>query len=229
LAESSETDAVVVFLLLGAMWAVVLVPPWIQSRREARPIASMMTFRSQLWSLRRATPDYGLDSYRWYGDDQDEYDDDYDDDVDSEDAEVHALDPQVGAAVAVAATAAGTAGGVGFGPAVGSRPLPLVALDRRAELAPAYASDRRAVSYRRRRRTLGALLLLNLAGLAPMILYGGVYTYLAAGAGALLAVYFGLLVRRGRREAERSRKVRYLTPIRAPRPAVVVIGSGAAR
>ena len=102
----------VVFLLLGAMWAVVLVPPWLQSRREARPIASMMTFRSQLWSLRRATPDYGLDSYRWYGDEQD---DGYDDDADSEDAEVHALDPQVGAAVAAAATAAGTAGGVGFG------------------------------------------------------------------------------------------------------------------
>jgi hypothetical protein len=219
-------DAVVVFLLLGAMWAVVLVPPWLQSRREARPIASMMTFRSQLWSLRRATPDYGLDSYRWYGDDQD---DGYDDDVDSEDAEVHALDPQVGAAVAVAATAAGTAGGVGFGPAVASGPLTPMALGRRAGLPPAIATAHRAQSYRRRRRTLATLVLLNLAGLAPMVLYGGVYTYVAAGAGALLALYLGLLVRRGRREAERSRKVRYLTPIRAPRPAVVVIGSGAAR
>ncbi len=212
----------VVFLLLGVMWAVVLVPPWVQSRREARPIASMMTFRSQLWSLRRATPDYGLDSYRWYGDE----DDQDDDDVDSEDAEVHALDPHVGAAVAAAT---GTAGGVGFGPAVASAPLAPVSLGRRAGLLPATATTRRAQSYRRRRRTLGTLVLLNLAGVVPTVLYGGAYTYVAAGAGALLALYLGLLIRRGRREAERSRKVRYLTPIRAPRPAVVVIGSGAAR
>ena len=48
-------------------------------------------------------------------------------------------------------------------------------------------------------------------------------------AGTLLVAYLGLLVRRGRREAERAQKVRYLTPIRAPRPSVVVIGSGAVR
>ena len=47
--------------------------------------------------------------------------------------------------------------------------------------------------------------------------------------GTLLVAYLGLLVRRGRREVERVQKVRYLTPIRAPRPSVVVIGSGAAR
>ncbi len=211
----------VVFLLLGVMWAVVLVPPWLQSRRDARPIASMMTFRSQLWSLRRATPDYGLDSYRWYGDDDQD-----DDDVDSEDAEVHALDPHVGAAVAAAA--AGTAD-VGLGPAVASGPLTSVPLGRRVGLPLSPATARRAQSYRRRRRTLATLVLLNLAGLAPMVLYGGVYMYVAAGAAALLALYLGLLIRRGRREAERSRKVRYLTPIQAPRPAVVVIGSGAAR
>jgi hypothetical protein len=218
-------DAVVVFLLLGAMWAVVLVPPWLQSRREARPIASMMTFRSQLWSLRRATPDYGLDSYRWYGDD----DDGPDDEVDSEDAEVHALDPHVGAAVGVAAAAAGHGGGVGLRPGVAFGPRVSAPLGRRVGLPTAPATARRALSYRRRRRTLATLVLLNLAGVAPMVLYGGVYTYVAAGAGALLALYLGLLVRRGRREAERSRKVRYLSPIQAPRPAVVVIGSGAAR
>src|SRR4029450_5868608 len=110
-----------------------------------------------------------------------------------------------------------------FGPRV-SAPL-----GRRVGLPTAPATARRALSYRRRRRTLAPLVLLNLAGVAPMVLYGGVYTYVAAGAGALLALYLGLLVRRGRREAERSRKVRYLTPIRAPRPAVVVIGSGADR
>jgi hypothetical protein len=217
-------DAVVVFLLLGVMWAVVLVPPWLQSRREARPIASMMTFRSQLWSLRRATPDYGLDSYRWYGDDDQD-----DDDVDSEDADVHALDPHLGAAVAVAAVAASSSADVGLGSPVASGPLTAVPLGRRAGLPLPTGTGRRAQSYRRRRRTLATLILLNLAGVAPMVLYGGVYAYVAAGAGALLVLYVALLIRRGRREAERSRKVRYLTPIRAPRPAVVVIGSGAGR
>ncbi len=48
-------------------------------------------------------------------------------------------------------------------------------------------------------------------------------------AATLLVAYLALLVRRGRREAERAAKVRYLTPIRAPRPSVVIIGSGAAR
>jgi hypothetical protein len=48
-------------------------------------------------------------------------------------------------------------------------------------------------------------------------------------AATLLFAYLALLVRRGLREAERAQKVRYLTPIRAPRPSVVIIGSGAAR
>lgn len=67
----------VVFLLLGVIWAAVLVPPWLQSRREARPIASIMSFRSQLWSLQRATPQYGADVYTAYGDDV------YEDDIDA--------------------------------------------------------------------------------------------------------------------------------------------------
>jgi hypothetical protein len=41
--------------------------------------------------------------------------------------------------------------------------------------------------------------------------------------------YLALLVRRQRRLTERLQKVRYLTPIRAPRPAVVVLGTGTAR
>ena len=58
---------------------------------------------------------------------------------------------------------------------------------------------------------------------------GGPWVVAAAVASTLLVAYLGLLIRRGRREAERTQKVRYLTPIRAPRPSVVVIGSGAAR
>jgi hypothetical protein len=41
--------------------------------------------------------------------------------------------------------------------------------------------------------------------------------------------YLALLVRRRRRLAERFQKVRYLAPIRAPRPAVVVLGTGTGR
>ena len=48
-------------------------------------MASIMSFRSQLWSLQRATPDFGLDSYGADGDDE------FEDVADSEDAEVHAL------------------------------------------------------------------------------------------------------------------------------------------
>ena len=61
------------------------------------------------------------------------------------------------------------------------------------------------------------------------MLLGGAWIVAAGVAGTLLVAYLALLVRRGRREAERAQKVRYLTPIRAPRPSVVIIGSGAAR
>ena len=40
--ETSEWMPCRAFLLLGVIWAAVLLPPWLQSRREARPIASMM-------------------------------------------------------------------------------------------------------------------------------------------------------------------------------------------
>jgi hypothetical protein len=89
--------------------------------------------------------------------------------------------------------------------------------------------QRRAVAYRRRRQVLSFLLLVSLAGIAPAVLLGAGWIIAEAVAATLLVAYLGLLVRRGRREAERAQKVRYLTPIRAPRPSVVIIGSGAAR
>jgi hypothetical protein len=49
---------VIVLLLLGVIWAAVLIPPWVQSRREARPIASMRSFHRQLWLLERTSPDH---------------------------------------------------------------------------------------------------------------------------------------------------------------------------
>ena len=202
----------VVFLLLGVVWAAVLIPPWLQSRRDARPIASMRSFRSQLWSLERATPTYGVDSYTAYGDDV--YHDDVAADIESGGAQVHAfeLDWRSPAALVPVAGAEGHLPG-----------------DMSAAGVPAVAAGRRpAQPYRRRRQVLAVLVLATAAGALPAVLLAGPWVVVDALAATLLVAYVGLLIRRGRREAERLQKVRYLTPIRAPRPSVVVLGSGGA-
>jgi hypothetical protein len=221
---------VVVFLLLGVIWAAVLIPPWLQARREARPIASIMSFRSQLWSLQRATPTYGDTHGDTYGD---TYGETY---------EVHGEegDDLAGEVAGVAASSAGGAGRA-FGSTHGGA-APRVApglvstVVRSAEdgtprgiSRAATAVGRRAHTFRRRRQVLCSLVLLTAAGVAPALLLGGPWVAAVAAPGTLLVAYLGLLVRHGRREVERVQKVRYLTPIRAPRPSVVVIGSGAAR
>lgn len=205
----------VVFLLLGVIWAAVLVPPWLQSRREARPIASIMSFRSQLWSLERATPRYGADSYVAYGDDV--YDDTYGTDTYGVDdtgevgevAAMHPFDPGRRLDADVMAS-------VGVGSALAG--VPVAAMARR-----------RAMAYRRRRQVLSVLVLATVGAVAPAVLLGGPWLVVEAVVATLLVAYLGLLIRRGRQHAERSQKVRYLTPIRAPRPSVVVIGGGSAR
>jgi hypothetical protein len=225
---------VVVFLLLGVIWAAVLVPPWLQSRREARPIASIMSFRSQLWSLQRATPHYATPhygaqpygslarydgSYEQYG----AYDDGFEEVAEVADvAEVRPFARQRRDGRLPATAASGFAGA-----AMGALPDGPTA---RATSAPSVAvTHGRAVTYRRRRQVLSLLLLAVLAGVAPAVMLAGPWVVADAVASTLLVAYLGLLVRRGRREAERAQKVRYLTPIRAPRPAVVIIGAGAAR
>jgi hypothetical protein len=181
-----------------------------------------MSFRSQLWSLERATPNYGVDSYL-------AYDDAYDDVSDDDDlaggpgaaAEVHVFGqsrrPLVvpGAGGTVAQDAAPDAGTSVTAGVVG---VPAAAIMRR-----------RALAYRRRRQVLSTLVVATAGSLAPALVLGGPWVAAEAVASTLLVAYLGLLIRRGRREAERAQKVRYLTPIRAPRPSVVVIGSGAAR
>jgi hypothetical protein len=84
-------------------------------------------------------------------------------------------------------------------------------------------------SYRRRRHILTGLTVLAIGSVAPAVLLGGAGWIALAAAGGLLLTYLALLVRRQRRLAERLRKVRYLAPIRAPRPAVVVLGTGTGR
>jgi hypothetical protein len=43
-------------VILAGVWAAVLVPPFLRSRREGRPGSSVMSFRAQLSTLERATP-----------------------------------------------------------------------------------------------------------------------------------------------------------------------------
>lgn len=45
-----------VLVILAAIWAAVLVPPYLQNRRETRPGDSIASFRSQLLVLERTTP-----------------------------------------------------------------------------------------------------------------------------------------------------------------------------
>ena len=46
-----------VLVILGLIWAAVLLPPYLQNRREHRPGDSIASFRHQLNVLARATPE----------------------------------------------------------------------------------------------------------------------------------------------------------------------------
>lgn len=45
-----------VLLILGLIWGFVLIPPYLQTRRESRPGDSIASFRQQLNVLERTTP-----------------------------------------------------------------------------------------------------------------------------------------------------------------------------
>lgn len=45
-----------VLVILGLIWGFVLIPPYLQTRRESRPSDSIASFRQQLSVLERATP-----------------------------------------------------------------------------------------------------------------------------------------------------------------------------
>lgn len=207
------------FLLLGVIWAAVLLPPWLQSRREARPTASMVTFRRQLWSLARTSPGYGpvyTDAFSGYDDDS--YAGDLADDVDH-------VDPGGDHDGGVAAPA------VGHGPLPGGDELVhrrSVASARSGRGAVPHGAVHAVSSYRRRRHILVGLGVLAVGSVAPAVLLGGGWWVGQGALGGLLVTYLALLVRRRRRLAERIQKVRYLAPIRSPRSAVVVLGTGTA-
>jgi hypothetical protein len=46
----------VLFVILGLIWGFVLIPPYLQNRRESRPADSIASFRAQLRVLERTTP-----------------------------------------------------------------------------------------------------------------------------------------------------------------------------
>ena len=54
-----------VLVILGLIWAAVLVPPYLQNRREHRPGDSIASFRHQLSVLERATPEGRARSLRF--------------------------------------------------------------------------------------------------------------------------------------------------------------------
>jgi hypothetical protein len=173
----------------------------------------MVTFRRQLWSLARTSPNYAAegvgpvytDAMGPYGD----LDDDYDDDLYADEAEDE-LDPLAGGAAAVVGHARPASGEHGAG--------------YRRERAVSIGG-----SYRRRRRVLAVLAGLACASVAPAVVLGGAWWVVQGATGGLLVTYLSLLVQRQRRLIEQARKVHYLAPIQAPRPPVVVLGSGVAR
>jgi hypothetical protein len=52
-----SVTTVLVLVILGLIWAAVLLPPYLQNRREHRPGDSIASFRHQLSVLERATPE----------------------------------------------------------------------------------------------------------------------------------------------------------------------------
>ena len=86
------------------------------------------------------------------------------------------------------------------------------------------------VALRRRRQVFFFLLFAVVGSLGAVVGLRTVTAVLVhAGALVLFTSYVFLLVRHHQRAAEKVSKVRYLSPIRAPRPAVVVLRSGTAR
>jgi len=181
----------------------------------------MLAFRRQLWSLARTSPGYRP----MYTDAFGGYDDGYADDrADDMADESYAGDHDAGAA-----GPAGRSGQLRYGDELARR---RARGSTGSGSGNAPASPRAAAaggSYRRRRHILGGLTVLAMASVAPAVLLGGAGWIGLAVAGGLLLTYLVLLVRRRRRLGERLQKVRYLAPIRAPRPAVVVLGTGTGR
>jgi hypothetical protein len=217
----------VVLLILAAIWAVVLIPPWVRSRREVKPARSMVSFQRRLSSLERAMP-YGYA----YADDMylDASSPDGlgpgagdDDPAGGARADLHRDHPDDAEATAPAVVEfTNLAGSRGASGSV-ARLQP-----REAELgterlsAAGRASSR--VALHRRRQIFFLLLVSVVASLGVAAALNAVTTWAVHATFSLLFLsYVFLLVRHHQRALDRAAKVHYLTPVRAHRPAVVVL------
>ena len=199
-------------LILPVIWAAVLIPPWIRRRREGRPAESILTFHRKLWELER-TSIYSDSAYSDSSGVSDAgYDGTYDEgefDIDGSPVgpgRVDRFDP-AGASVAARRVDGRTSGS-------GS---------------PAQRQASRT-ALRRRRKIFSSLLGGLISSLLAAALVGTPSAWAVHGAVSLLFVaYIALLVRHHQRVVEQVAKVHYISPIRAPRPAVVVLRSGTGR
>ncbi|MGH9212634.1 MAG: hypothetical protein ACRD2C_18480 [Acidimicrobiales bacterium] len=203
-----------VLLILAAIWAVVLIPPWIRSRRDVRPARSMVSFQQRLSSLERAVPLVGA----------------YSDEMYLDASSHHELGPGVGdddpAAGGVQADLVWDDDPVdasavsASGPGSVAQLRPVVA--RPFSVTAPKASSRLALH--RRRQIFFVLLLGAMASLGAAVIVNSVVGWAVhGGSGVLFIGYVWLLVRHHHRAMDRATKVRYLAPTRAPRPAVVVL------
>lgn len=215
-------------LVLVVLWGAVLIPPWIADRCRDRPVQTMASFSRRLQQLEQLEhAPYASESLA-----RDAYGDD------DHAAAVPALPAEAArfghAGSARSFGSAGSSGSAGFSAHGAHRVADAddvygdEYLDDEVPVRPDSVVSRSAL---RRRRQIFFFLLLGVVASLGVVLAlrtaGAVYVHV--GALVLFTTYVTLLVRHHQRATERVSKVRYLSPIRAPRPAVVVLRSGTAR
>jgi hypothetical protein len=194
-------------LILPVIWAVVLIPPWIRRRREGRPAESILSFHRKLWELERtsiysdAAPADAYDPRRFH------------------DLRHDADHTYSGLDAAHVHDDASLSAGPGSAEAA-------AVMDPALVPSPAQRLASRQALYRRRRIFFGLLASLVLTLVGAGVVGGTVAWSVHVVVSVLFVTYIALLVRHHQRVVEQVAKVRYLQPIRAPRPAVVVVRSG---
>jgi hypothetical protein len=201
-------------LILVVIWAAVLVPGWLHSRRENRAARNFAAYRRRLLSIEQASHRHAT-----YSD------------------AMHLDAPQrVGLG-----DGAGTTGGNGAAgydtddddPA-GPAGLAIATYDAHDDLSAAGAVPHGSRTALRRRRQIFFGLLAAVAGSLAVVVVQSTPTTWAVHAGVwlLFSLYVALLVLHHRRVVEQTNKVRFLPPVepvRVQRPAVVVLRSGTGR
>ena len=187
-------------LVLVVLWGAVLIPPWIADRCRDRPVQTMASFHKRLQQLEQL--EHAPYASEALADAYGDGDDVFGDDAYSD-----------------VAPSSGVTSGVTSGAS---------SYDEAPERGDSSGVSRTAL--RRRRQIFFFLLSAAVVTLGVVVgLRTATAVYVHIGALVLFTTYVTLLVRHHQRATERVSKVRYLSPIRAPRPAVVVLRSGTAR